>query len=1193
MILATIYAFYGSFYPLAATFGSVIKEYCTCPLICLVTWTLFELYAIQIILASARLARDYGSDYIRNAFIENMELTPCISEGTNVSEFRRRHADRPFTLKGHSLNVSNTHANAARRRSAARHWIQTSIVAEGRTPYAINCSNSDLRKGSSGSRRLRTVKDFTYYSKSKQDVPTNLHHFSSIDDLDWYTPVQMNEFLQQSSSLDSTIYSYVHTPVSGSFQTDEFTVTYSPTTGLWSFNCQDSDSYHQELWDNTQSITSHFSMRKITPFVLLVCTLVSLALVLAYVSFHTVHAPLSFSFLGYKRCYEWLDFTYYVLEHRLRTQWLHVPFNLPSMSQPLTEVTFNCYIPTPWLLVPKVVHFGIGTRILQYPSFVDCPDPAVTLAVCFFIFTISLPIVICIARLSGLQSGFHFGFHIACGEHRAIWVLTPGPRFGFARTIWNILDVFTHLPRRLQPAVIRVPPTKLSPAGTTILGMVRQDSAKNTPIYAYNIVGSSVVTHFDARAYNIVADHNSRSEKGMNASSFSLTYARDNVNARDYWSTDQVNVGISAVTHATHHARAIEYQLEPSATYYRFHVADFDPVPKDNPLKPFFAGATRGLTYIPLSTRGNTQHGVDTRINDVKPQGLPKHTTRLQQSRIASFIRLYQQDVGGRQELWSNEQVVEKQNKPSQRLTNAEAQLTTPGDWANAILALGQKTKSFQKNEAGMKPGDPRNITVMPPVVRLQNSRIALPLATNLKKTKWYAFGKSPAQVAQAVAEHVSDPRTDCVGLGDYSRMDGTVNHLVREFDLAFLKVNFPPSEHAEIEEWYEYTYNNEVSATFGVKYWQDNSQASGDPYTSALNTARNAFICYCCLLASPMRNTTARLTEAGAYANIGLCAGDDSLQRNIDAIESAKTALTWGFSLKIIVAERGQPIDFLARQYSNAVWFGSTDNICSPLRLISKFHVSALVDAVPRDVIANMKAKSILTNDKDTLIVGDWMRMIVCQTEAAACAWRKTARETKLHMLEGERMWSDRWAACHEGSGTSYQEDISGDPDWQIAILLREFTDDSLGEFHQFLEDPNSTWHECPILQSASAKPAATPYYGNDVLVNPEEHKDAKAMPPPPRAPSPMEDPSPMVEEHKVRAPTRTPPPNEHPPKEHKPRDAARTLEAPRVCKRGDRNTGWYKDMQPCTTIVTGKHAFCEVCNKIYMDAKARPSSE
>jgi len=689
--------------------------------------------------------------------------------------------------------------------------------------------------------------------------------------------------------------------------------------------------------------------------------------------------------------------------------------------------------------------------------------------------------------------------------------------------------------------------------------MVRQDSETNLPVYTYNIDGSPVVTTFDSKAYNIVADHNSRNDKALPVSNFALAYG----GCRDVWTTDQIAIGISGITYATDHRRVVEYVRPPSATYYRFRVDNFDPTPKMSTLRPFFDGATRGLTYIPMSTRGNTQHGVDTRIKDVRPKNLPDHLSRYQDRNITAFLNEYKKDVGHhRVNLLSNEEVCARQNKPSQRLTNAEALTTTPSAWAKLVAKTGKVTQSFQKNEAGMKPGDPRNITPMPPVVRLQNSRISLALASNMKKTRWYAFGKTPDHVSAAVAEHVSDIRTKNIGLGDYSRMDGTINRLVRKFDLAFLYSNFHERDHPEILLWYEHTYNNKVKAQHGVGYDQEESQASGDPYTSALNTARNAFICFCCLLASGVPGSDAKLSEAGAYENIGLCAGDDSLQRNLDAAASAKAAASWGFVLKIVVALPGDQIDFLARQYSPAVWHGSPANICSPLRTISKFHVSTLTGVIPSAVIANMKAKSILANDSKTLIIGSWMRKIVDQTDIETEAWTKCATSTKLALLSDQRMWNDKWASMSI-SPSSYQLHNDDITDWQHAIFLREFEPEDINEFVKYLDDPTTRWDQCPTIKSKAAIPAATPYFGNGELVNPASS--------PPSKPA---EPAPIPEQCVVKR-------NEPCP------------EAPRLCARGDKNTGWYEGMQPCTQTVTGTFPFCRDCHKIYVAARKAARSE
>jgi hypothetical protein len=1145
------------------------------------TWTVRFFYlnsSVFFFILAVALYR-WFSRRARRGFDEYIMAQPCINADKNVSAFRQRNVDRPFDLDSHKPNVSNVHPDAARRRSAARHWIDSTIVSSGRINYALNCSSSDLLKGADGSRKLRTPKDFVYYRQTRHDTPSRAHHFSAVDDLDWYSDEQMSELLCTSLDFDSTIYSYMHMPTSASFKTDEFSVDYNVQRDLWEFGCADEDKYDQQLWDNTGSITSHYRFGEMTYLRCFMATILSIAIGLwVYYAHRTMDLTITTPFGFY--CYDWFTFQYPVL----------VPF-IPLPAEPFSMAfagreTWVLLLPTIWDYLPA---YWLGWQDYQYPWHVPCTDNTVLLIFAIMATITAGHFLVFIIQVAGLRSGFHFNFHIHCGNSRTIWVQHPAVRFGFFRTLWHICDVARLLPKRLRPTMIKTPASDLQPLGASIGAFTHISQKTSTRNYTYTLAGSAISTVFDERAYNVVKAHNLTAKLKMSVASFVLAYGHES----KQWTTDQILVGINAVTYAEGHTSVISYVRPPTVTNYRFRVDDYVEQEHEPVLKPFFDGCTRGCTYIPQSSRGNTEHGVKTRITDVAPRDLPPNLNRYQERNLTSFIQQYKADINHRKvTMLSVDEVYERQGKPSQRRSNEEAMGYSPSDWLTYIITFGKRARSFQKTEAGMKPGDPRNITPVAPAVRLQNSRIALALASNMKKTGWYAFGLAPSEVARRVTAHVSDPRTAHIALGDYSRMDGTVNQLIRQFDLAFLYSNFEDCDHEEIRTWYELTYGNSVYAGNGISYDQGESQASGDPYTSALNTARNAFISYCCLLASPLPKQIKRvqaLSEAAAYKNLGLMAGDDSIQRNITPKESVRTAATWGFSLKFVIAKPGDRVDFLARHYSPVVWNGAPDNMCSALRTLSKFHVSSMPTSVPPEVIAYTKAMSILSNDAATYLIGDWMRMIVAQTRPAFDKHNAKASAGLKDLLHNETQWNHRWATISgDLSETSYQAENTLDQDWQVALLLTEFGPEELDDFAVFLTNPESLWHACPILLERDAIPASTPYMGNGEIVDPSPAPDIR-----PTAENVQEGkhdidtgkPS-ASEQRKARPPFK--PPISRP---RYPDDNFSKLAF--ICKRGDNTTGWYAGLGPCTDSVAQEGKYCAKCRKVFLKNRSAATPE
>ena len=1129
--------------------------------------------------------------------------SPSIKPGTSVSVQRTLISARDFKIDGHALNRQNVHKYAARRRTAARHWMETSIRADlGKKPFALNLSNSDLRKGSDGSRLIRTIKDHAYYGKSSHVQPNPTHAFSAVDDLDYYDPLQLSHLLAKSKELDAPIYSFMHQPTAAAFRSDEFLVNYDFDDDRWHFQCADEGTYVQELWDNSVEMVSHwgFTSLSLLQYAFAFCLATALALTY-YVHSHNLldvpHSSFGLPFVG-KFCYAWYatEFSYLSYGFVKMTKfvlWHHNDYRITvDLARLIAE-----HWPFDADPISHVLTLRFDVFEFTYPWSIDCPVQtwapliiAVWLWFCLFVL-ITLTI-----RATNLHSGFHFCFHVPAERNRTIWIMLPAVRFGIIKTLFYRQDIIDALPRRLRPTLVEIPPTDLEPHGTKIAAFFHVNQQTHELNYSYTINKTGATTIMNTKGYNIIKSWNMTRQKALSVSQFQSTYKEEND-----WTSDQIMIAIAAITHEAGHTRAVQYTRPASTYHYRFKPDTFEEFqPK---MGDFFQGMTRGCTYVPLKTRANTEHGVRTRITEVAPN-MPDHLTVYQERCLNHFLKSYAADVpDARRYRMSHEEVFELQSKPGQRRTNTEAYEISDEDWFFHSAWNGKQTESFQKTEAGMKAGDPRNITPMPPKVRFENSRISLALAANCKKTKWYAFGCTPAQVAQRVSEHVADPVTKEIFLGDYSRMDGTVNSLIRKFDLAFLHANFHPSEHADVDNWYELTYGNSVKAGHGVWYEQGESQASGDPYTSVLNTARNAFISYICLLQN--------LTPAGAYANLGLMAGDDSIQRNVQLARSTEIAASWGFKLTGEIRQRGESVDFLARHYDPCVWFGSCANICSPLRMISKFHVSSLVGKIPSDVIAYMKASSILSNDSETLIVGDYMRMIVEQTREAFQNWNARASPNKQREALVLQQWNDKWARSRgDVAETSYQANqVEEDFEWHRELFAREFDPESVDDFEVWLATPGMRWDSCPVLLEREAIPRDVPYLANEVLVEsspPALEVDTDAAPNSEAAEhfvGPDEGPKfDRAVEEKTKIHSQDSPSRESATVCH---DDAKTWRTKarkstpnksttvKRCKRGDSCGGWYAGLAPCHEKVAGGKDYCRDCHSIYVKAIAARKSK
>ena len=1091
-------------------------------------------FAVLTLVLAAQLSR----------FIHSVILSrPCISASKAPSGFRSTVSNHPFDLEALSVVTQNPHAKAARRRSAARNWIHTMIAKLGKRSFAMNLSNSDIRKQIRGNRELRTLKDTCYYNITSDAMPVAGEDIVSIDDLYHTTNAQFNQILRDSHDNDANIFSYTHAPVDLSYTSDEFQIQFDGDR--WKFLGPDSAVYHDQLWDTNDEIISHVSLGKfdwkcyVLSFVIVVSCAYLFHIYLVEQLVTPDFSTFRIQLFWYDRtfCYEWLrnTFTYYTHSY---FRWY------PTFTFGSFQVTSPFSFVIPWIKV--------NLYIYHTPTFIECPveHDYILWATVIYAVVLFVPTMYFISIVR-MRSGTHFAFRVNCGENRAIWVLHPAASFNLYLTFYHIVELARFLPRRLKPTEIHAPPTDLSPHGSVYFGMQHVFTGKIN--YSYSLKGTSSSVHLDNAAYTIIRSWNANNKKLLSPSTFTRMYRGGNEEPRDY-RTEELLVAIAAVTYATDHTHVVDYERPPNTWNYTMRPHDF-PVDQEcfSSFQPYFDGPIIGNTYVPINSRANTEQSIEARIRRVAVH-LPAPTTK-QYNLIREFMTEYRKDASPTIP-FTHEEVMERQTKPNQRVTNLEAIQTQPRDCLAVSKILGKITKAFQKTEAAMKPGDPRNITVMPPTVRLENSRYAYALSSNMKKTSWYAFGLTPKEISIRVAEHTSDDRTKSLGLGDYSKMDGSVNGRIREADRAFIRNNLKPEFHAEALEWYEQTFGNKVSAGQGAYYEQGESQASGDPWTSALNTFRNAFVNFCILRQF--------LSPQGAYKNLGLMAGDDSIQRNVTTDVAKKVAKSWGFTLKIVVAKPGDRIDFLSRIYSPDVWYGSSHNIAAPKRLLSKFHTSKLTTQVDRDVIAYTKARSVHDNDKHTLIIGDYMKKIMFQTRQAYREGVDRLRPNLVKKLEEEKTWASR--SHNDDHENGYQWDMKEVHDWQHDVYAEQgFDPNNVDEFLDWLEN-DDPWNEPPVLLSVEVQQREVPYLANDEII--------------PALPNPEQP-------QQVFTPTVTP--EVTPVEDGLDHKHAQTQFR---CKRGDRNKGWYDGLPPCFNKVDKADRFCPACHKVYMRVqKAKPN--
>lgn len=398
-----------------------------------------------------------------------------------------------------------------------------------------------------------------------------------------------------------------------------------------------------------------------------------------------------------------------------------------------------------------------------------------------------------------------------------------------------------------------------------------------------------------------------------------------------------------------------------------------------------------GCTYAPTRSKGNDEAAARERVvklasNPPWPLGVEKL--------MDHFLELLipEPNLGipvDHDTVWEN------QGRPTQR-TILEQSVLDEAD---------NRNKSFMKAETYSEVKDPRVISTIHGVNKREYSRFTYAVAEHIKTMPWYAFGKTPVEVARQITAIFSEPVLTPNGIKqptsgvetDFSRMDGLINPLNRELEKRLYKRFFHQDYTAEVLHYYSTQYNmrGEFSAT-GVFYDQLAARASGSPHTSIMNTVQNAFCQWCCILQwTPGADVS---PEAGkiAFDMIGACGGDDGAAAEIDPTIADKVASYFGFKLKCKPVKIGDRVSFLARFWGPDIWNGDNNSCCDIKRTLAKFHVTTDMLTLKNGMAERKfleKVGALSLTDRNTPIIGHIVRKVeklgyVLPTENNCASW-------------------------------------------------------------------------------------------------------------------------------------------------------------------------------------------------------------
>jgi len=402
---------------------------------------------------------------------------------------------------------------------------------------------------------------------------------------------------------------------------------------------------------------------------------------------------------------------------------------------------------------------------------------------------------------------------------------------------------------------------------------------------------------------------------------------------------------------------------------YQFNPMNYDPTAKPSLvsyMRPIVDGG-----FCPDLTLDNMKRAVAGRITEVRSvTTVDRFISRV----IDEFAELTLKKAGvGKQTLIpvDYEEVYARQDRPTQRRILEQAEFV---DSRNVGA-------NFIKREAYSKCADPRIITTIEGSRKYRYSTYMYAYSDEVvKPQEWYAFGKTPCDVACAVGRICTSAQQ--VSNTDYSRFDGTISEVARSLERRCILLAFRPEYTNELLQLLRDQCN--VDCYISVKdetvhYNSGLARLSGSPETSTFNSLVNAFVAY---LAWRMTRlpTGGYVSPSEAYSRLGIYGGDDGLSPDLNTSVYLRAATKVGLKLDIEPIGRGdRGVKFLNRVYGPEVWYGDITSMCDPVRALTKFHLSVNMDARASNLLKLFeKSYAYYLSDKCTPVLGKFVSAVV-----------------------------------------------------------------------------------------------------------------------------------------------------------------------------------------------------------------------
>lgn len=515
---------------------------------------------------------------------------------------------------------------------------------------------------------------------------------------------------------------------------------------------------------------------------------------------------------------------------------------------------------------------------------------------------------------------------------------------------------------------------------------------------------------------------------------------------------------------------------------------DYDPAHK--PLMKPFMSPIIDECFVPTNCLSSEQVSVDKRVNAVKPPIL--EMTRFLNQCMQEFVEFLIPDPH-LVDPYDDDYLFDQQNRPTQRRILE----TTP-------LVAKKVCNSFLKKESYQAIKDPRLISTINGTDKAAYSKFIYAFTDLImKRQPWYAFGKSPIDIAARVVEVCCSAKLNAAKT-DFTRFDGHGSNLMRELEQRCLVRAFRQNYTDEVLRLHRTQFGMKGYTTLGVEYDTEYVRLSGSPETATFNGLTNGFIGYYqSRLDFP---DSPGLCPAAAWANLGIYGGDDGLTPDVHPKKYINAAKAMGQVIKVDPVSRGDAgVMFLARVYSPDVWNGDGNTCCDIPRQLSKLHVTVSLgnNVTPLKKLLE-KCRSFWLTDEHTPLIGAFV--------------------SRAHLLLQSDFEANEETAAMRSWSANFPKDVQypNEPaDWMV-----DYCEEVLPNFNyrRFNEWINSCWTLTDLLSPPCCQEKSEPISTVPVAIDDEIYplQTLPNIPPPPTTlppPPPIVNPKPQPQKRKGKA--------------------------------------------------------------------------